>query len=103
MNRRLPVLMCLSAVALLAVGSLSFAAEGIKQDSEVASEYKTEARQLREKAEHHRKLASIYKTRTPLKGTGNYANVTQHCEKLAKYYDDAAKEADAVSAELSKQ
>jgi len=47
----------LSAVALLAAGSLSFAAEAVKQDSEVAAEYKSEAAQLRDEAEHHRKLA----------------------------------------------
>jgi hypothetical protein len=116
MNRRFSALVGLSAVALLAAGSLSFAAEDTKppmhmhksqmdhtKDSDVAAEYKTEATQLREKAEHHRKLAAIYKTRTPPKGSGNYASVAKHCEKLAKYYDDAAKEADAVSSELSKQ
>jgi hypothetical protein len=116
MNRRFSALVGLSAVALLAAGSLSFAAEDTKppmhmhksqmdhtKDSDVATEYKTEATQLREKAEHHRKLAAIYKTRTPPKGSGSYAKVAQHCEKLAKYYDDAAKEADAVSSELSKQ
>jgi len=58
---------------------------------------------LREKAQHHRKLAGMYKTRTPPKGSASYANVAQHCEKLAKYYEDAAKEADAVASELSKQ
>lgn len=116
MNRPFSALVGLSAVALLAAGSLSFAAEDTKppmhmhksqmdhrKDSDVAVEYKTEATQLREKAEHHRKLAAIYKTRTPPKGSGSYASVAQHCEKLAKYYDDAAKEADAVSSELSKQ
>ena len=103
MTRRISALVTLSAVALLAAGSLSFAAQETKKDSEVATEYKSEARQLREKAEHHRKLAAIYKTRTPMKGSGSYVNVAQHCEKLAKYYDDAAKEADAVSSELSKQ
>ena len=117
MNRRIGTLVALSAVALLAAGSLGFAAEESKppmhmhksemdhskKDSEVAAEYKSEATQLREKAEHHRKLAAIYKTRTPIKGSGGYANVAQHCEKLAKFYDDAAKEADAVSSELSKQ
>lgn len=116
MNRRFSALVGLSAVALLAAGSLSFAAEDTKppmhmhksemdhrKDSEVAAEYKSEATQLREKAEHHRKLAAIYKTRTPPKGSGSYANVAQHCEKLAKFYEDAAKEADTVAAELSKQ
>ena len=103
MNRRFSALVGLSAVALLAAGSLSLAAEETKQDSAVAAEYKSEATQLREKAEHHRKLAANYKTRTPPKGSGNYASVAQHCEKLAKYYEDAAKEAEAVSSELSKQ
>lgn len=117
MDRRFSVLVALSAVALLAAGSLTIAAEEAKppmhmhksqmdhtrKDSEVAAEYKTEATQLREKAEHHRKLAALYKTRTPAKGTGSYAGVARHCEKLAKYYEDAAKEADAVSAELGKQ
>jgi outer membrane biogenesis lipoprotein LolB len=117
MNNRIGALVGLSAVALLAAGSLSFAAEESKppmhmhksqmdhrkQDSEVAPEYQSEATQLREKAEHHRKLAAVYKTRTPPKGSGNYTSVAQHCEKLAKYYEDAAKEADAVSSELSKQ
>jgi hypothetical protein len=103
MNRRIGALVGLSAVALLAAGSLSFAADEVKNDSQVAAEYKSEATQLREKAEHHRKLAGIYKTRTPVKGSGSYTNVAQHCEKLAKFYEDAAKEADAVSAELSKQ
>jgi len=116
MNRRFSVLVGLSAVALLAAGSVSFAAEETKppmhmhksemdhrKDSEVAAEYKSEATQLREKAESHRKLAELYKTRTPPKGSGSYANVAQHCEKLAKFYEDAAKEAEAVSTELSKQ
>lgn len=35
-----------------------------RNDSEAAAEYKSEAMQLREKAEHHRKLAAIYETRT---------------------------------------
>jgi len=107
MNRRFNVLMTLSAVALLAAGSLTIAAEEAKppqpKDSQVAADYTSEAAQLREKAAHHRQLAALYKTRTPVKGTGSYANVAQHCEKLAKYYEDAAKEADAVSSELSKQ
>lgn len=107
MNRRLHVLVALSAVALLAAGSLTLAGQETKpplqKDPEVAAEYKSEATQLREKAAHHRRLAAHYKTRTPPKGTGSYAGVAQHCEKLAKYYDDAAREADAVSSELSKQ
>ena len=103
MRRRIGTLVGLYAVALLAAGPLSFAAEAVKQDSEVAAEYKGEATQLRDKAEHHRKLAANYKSRTPPKGSGSYASVAQHCEKLAKYYEEAAKEAEAVSSELSKQ
>jgi hypothetical protein len=115
MNRRFKALVGLSAAALLAAGSLSWAAEEAKppmhmhkaemdhrSDSEAAAEYKSESAQLREKAESHRKLAQLYKTHTPPKGTANYANVAKHCEKLAKYYEDAAKEAEAVSSELSK-
>jgi hypothetical protein len=117
MNRRFSALIGLSAVALLAVGSLSFASEENKppmhmhksqmnhdkKDSEVAAEYKSEAMLLREKADSHRKLAQTYKTRTPPKGSASYANVAKHCENLAKFYEDAAKEAEAVSSELSKQ
>jgi hypothetical protein len=117
MNRHLNALVGLSAVALLAASPMTFAAEDTtpamhmhksemdhtKKDSEVAAEYKSEATQLREKAEHHRKLARIYQTRSGLKSSGDYANVAKHCEKLAQYYDDAAKEADAVSSELGKQ
>lgn len=116
MNRQLAVLMCMSSLAMFAAGSTTVAAEETKppmhmhksemdhrQDSEVAAEYKSEATQLREKAESHRKLAQIYKTRTSPKGGASYANVVKHCEKLVKFYEDAAKEAEAVSSELSKQ
>jgi hypothetical protein len=103
MRRRIGTLLGLSAVVLLAAGSLSYAAEEVKPDSEVAADYKSEATQLRDKAQHHRKLAANYKSRTPLKGSGSYASVAQHCEQLAKYYEEAANEAEAVSSELSKQ
>ena len=117
MNRHLTALVGLSAIALLAASPVPFAAEDAKppmhmhksemdhtkKDAEVAAEYKSEAMQLREKAEHHRKLAALYQTRTPPKASGNYASVVKHCEKLAQYYEDAAKEADAVSSELGKQ
>ena len=73
-----------------------------RSDTEVAAEYKGEAAQLREKAESHRKLAKLYKGRTPPKGTANYDNVAKHCEALAASYEQAAKEAEAVSTELSK-
>jgi hypothetical protein len=75
MTSRTGALVGLSAIALLAAGSLAFAAEEIRKDSEVAAEYKSEAAQLHAKAEHHRKLAAIYKTRTPVKGSGGYASV----------------------------
>jgi hypothetical protein len=71
-------------------------------DDAAAVEYKDEATVLREKAESHRKLAELYRSRTPVKGSGNYATVAQHCDKLAALYDDAAKEAQAVSSELAK-
>jgi hypothetical protein len=103
MPRPIGALVGFAAVALLAAGSLSFAAEEIKKDPEVAAEYRSEAMQLRDKAEHHRKLAANYKSRTQPKGAGSYASVARHCEKLAQYYEDAAKEADALSSELSKQ
>lgn len=73
-----------------------------RSDKEVATEYKDEATHLRAKAESHRKLAQMYHGRTPPKGTGNYANVVKHCEQLAQYYEQAAKEADGVAAELNK-
>jgi hypothetical protein len=103
MARRISALVGLAAVAALISGSLSLAAEEPKTDSAVAAEYKNEAAQLRDKAEHHRKLAAHYKGRTPPKGSGSYAGVAQHCQKLAEYYEDAAREAEAVSTELSKQ
>lgn len=115
MSPRFNALVGLSAVALLATSPLSVAQEQTKPpmhmhksemnhrpDKEVAAEYKSEATQLREKAESHRKLAKLYSGRTPVKGPGNYSNVAKHCENLAKLYEDAAKEADTVSSELSK-
>lgn len=73
-----------------------------RSDKDVATEYKSEAAQLREKADSHRKLASLYRTRTLPKGGASYENVAKHCDKLAQYYEDAAKEADGVAAELTK-
>lgn len=73
-----------------------------RSDKDAATEYKSEATQLREKAESHRKLAKLYQDRTPPKGTANYANVAKHCEQLAQYYEKAAKEAEGIAAELSK-
>jgi hypothetical protein len=115
MNRRLSAISCLSAVALLAAAPLTFAQDSSKPamhmhksdmdhrgDADVATEYKSEATQLREKADSHRKLAKLYTGRTPSKGGANYSNVVKHCEQLAKFYDDAAKEAEGVASELAK-
>ena len=115
MNRRSTTLILLSA-ALLAVGSVGLAAEEPskppmhmhksdmnhnKPDKDVAAEFKSEAAQLQEKAASHRKLAQMYRTRTPPKGGASYANVAKHCDNLANYYEQAAKEAEAVSSELA--
>lgn len=72
-----------------------------KPDKEVAAEYKDEAAALTEKAQSHRKLAQLYRNRTPAKGTASYESVAKHCDKLADLYEQAAKEASAVSKELT--
>jgi len=115
MHRRLNVLVGLSAAAFCAIAPLSFAQDQNKppmhmhksemdhrSDQDVATEFKSEANQLREKAASHRKLAEAYRTRTPPKGNAGYANVAKHCDKLAQYYENAAKEADGVATELNK-
>ena len=114
MNRPLSAFVCLTAVSLLAAAPLALADEpnpamhmhksdmDHRSDKEVATEYKSEATQLREKAESHRKLAKLYTGRTPPKGGADYSSVAKHCEKLAKYYEDAAKEAEGVASELAK-
>ena len=71
-----------------------------KPDKDVAVEYKDEATVLADKAESHRKLAQLYRTRTPAKGTANYESVAKHCDKLAELYEQAAKEASSVASEL---
>jgi hypothetical protein len=73
-----------------------------QSDKEVAADYKSEAQQLREKAASHRKLAELYRTRTSPKGGANFESIAKHCDRLAKFYTDAAKEAESVSSELSK-
>ena len=115
MNRR--IVIALAAATALFSGAGAFAQEETPSkapmhmhktdmnhlnDADVAKEYKSEATQLREQAESHRKLASLYRGRTPAKGTASYENVAKHCDKLAKYYEDAAKEAEGVASELSK-
>lgn len=115
MNRR--IVIAFVAGAMLLGGTATFAQQQTdskppmhmhksdmdhRSDKEVATEYKSEATQLREKAESHRKLAKFYHGRTPPKGAANYENVAKHCEQLAQYYENAAKEAEGVAAELSK-
>ena len=73
-----------------------------RSDKQMATEYKSEATQLREMAESHRKLAQLYRGRTPPKGAANYETVAKHCDKLAQHYENAAKEAESVATELSK-
>jgi hypothetical protein len=115
MNRRSNILLGLSAIALMASSPPSLAEEPTKPpmhmhksemdhrpDKDIAAEYKSEATLWREKSESHRKLALLYKGRTPVKGSGNYETVVKHCENLAKLYADAALEAGAVASELGK-
>jgi hypothetical protein len=115
MNRRLNALAGLSALAFLAVAPFGLAQDQPGKppmhmhkmdmmhatDKEVASKYKSEATELREKAESHRKASQIYRARGT-SGKANYANVAKHCDKLAKYYEDAAREAEGVASELDK-
>lgn len=72
-----------------------------RSDKEVAAEYKDEAAVLTQKAESHRKLAKLYRGRTPTKGIASYESVANHCDKLADLYEQAAKEASALSSELT--
>jgi hypothetical protein len=114
MNRRLSVFASLAAVSLFAAAPLALAQEAKppmhmhksemdhRPDKEVAAEYKSEATQLREKSESHRKLAQLYRGRTAPKGGANYESVAKHCDKLAKSYEEAAKAAEGVAAELAK-
>jgi len=110
-NKHAVVLAALAVLALLATGTLTLAEEQDKQpmhmqksdmshrsDQEVAGEYKDEATQLRERAELHRALANAYRARTA--GKVNYAQIARHCDNLAKFYEDAAKEADAITSAL---
>lgn len=115
MNRR--IVIALATAVTLFGGTASFAQEqkeskppmhmhksemDHRSDKEVATEYKSEATQLAQKAESHRKLAQLYRGRTPPKGTANYEPVAKHCDNLAQFYEQAAKEAEGVAAELSK-
>jgi hypothetical protein len=97
MNRR--IVIALAAGAMLLGGTATFAQEQKeskppmhmhksemqhRSDKEVATEYKSDAAQLGEKAESRRKLAQLYRGRTPPKGAANYDAVAKHCEKLAQ-------------------
>jgi hypothetical protein len=70
-----------------------------RSDKEVAAESKDEATQLRATAQSHRELAKAYRARTAAKV--NYAQIARHCDNLAKFYEDAAKEAEAISSGLN--
>lgn len=75
---------------------------GEMSNSEISASYKAEAAALRESAATHRKMAAHFKGRDTMGGKLNFSNTVQHCNKLADQYEAAAKEADAVSSELSK-
>lgn len=73
---RTGTLAALSAFAVLFSGSMTLASETAdptaRRDAEVAADYRTEAAELRKKAESHRKLSKLYAVRTPIKGGGDY-------------------------------
>lgn len=111
MNRPLTALLGLSAVTLLVTSTPGFAAEPSKppmhmhksemnhrSEKEAAVEYKSEATQLREMAQAHHTLANQYRARTG--GKVNYAQIAVHCDNLAKFYENAAREADAIASGL---
>ena len=115
MNRRMSVLVCVSALSLLGAGTAVIAEQEHKPDmhmhktemahrpdKEIAVEYKSEATELREKAQLHRGMAEQYRKKTPHKSGGSYESVAKHCDQLAQSYEDAAKEADEVAVELAK-
>src|SRR5690606_31497993 len=100
LRHHLPRHACSSSITMRSL-QLSAAARkngvyGAVTNKEVAAEYMDEATMLSEKAQSHRKLAKLYRGRTPVKGTANYESVAKHCEKLADLYEQAAKEASAV-------
>jgi hypothetical protein len=75
---------------------------GEMSNSEIAASYKAEAAELRERAATHRKMATHFKGRNTMGGKLNFSNTISHCNKLADQYEGAAKEADAIVAEMSK-
>jgi hypothetical protein len=115
MKRGFKALIGLGAAAMLATAPTIVAQQQHKPDMHMhkselahrpdkvaAAEYKTEANQLREKAQLHRDLASQYRNRSPHKSGGSYENVARHCDQLAKSYEDGANAADEISTELAK-
>jgi hypothetical protein len=115
MNRRMSALLCVSALSLLGVGPVAVAQQEHKPDmhmhkselahrpdKEVAAEYKSEATQLRDKAQLHRGMAAQYRKKTPHKSGVSYESVARHCDQLAQSFDAAAKEADDLATELAK-
>ena len=109
MKHQSTIFVYLSAMALLAAGPLAVAQEQGKPaaqsvqtdqrtDQDVATQYGKEAAELRAKAQSHRALARQYRARTGSKG--NYAQIAGHCDKLAKFYEDAASEAEAIASGL---
>lgn len=116
MNRRFSMMIGAGILTTAVAVSGSFAQEQSKPpmhmhkyemdhtrpDKEVSKEYKSEATQLHEKAASHRKLASNYRARGPGKSGGDISLIARHCDKLADSYEEAAKAADAMAAELAK-
>lgn len=100
MNRRIIIPLASAATLIVASASFSQAVEP-RADADVAAEYESEAAQLREKAQSHRKMAKLYRTQT-LPKSGGYENVARHCDRLAQSYENAAKEAESVATELSR-
>jgi len=115
MKRRMIALACVSSLSLLGGGTVVLAQQEHKPDmhmhksemahrpdQEVAAVYKSEADQLREKAQFHHGMADQYRTKSPHKSGVSYESVAKHCDQLAKSYEEAAKEADKVASELPK-
>ena len=110
MKHHVTIVVGLSALAWLAAGTAAIAQEQGKpavqaqaeqrSDKEVAAQYGSEAAELRAKARSHRSLASQYRARAG--GKIDYGQIAGHCDKLAKFYEDAAKEAEAIASGLSK-
>lgn len=115
MNQRISIIVGLTTLWLLATVAVSLAQEpnepptnmhttdvDHQADKERSVKFKDEAEQLRAQAASHRKLAQLYRNRIPVKPPGNHKSVAKHCDSLAEKYEEAAKEAEAVAAELAK-